>query len=441
MKIVYPVCCGVDVHKKMIVATIASTGKSGVTSYITETFTTINADLFRFRDWLTGHTCFDVCMESTGKYWIPVFNILERAKIHVLLTHPMYVRAIKGKKTDKKDSKWIADLFKHDLVHSSFIPPPEIRALRELSRYRYKLVCMRSSEKNRYQDCMTISNIGLASVLSDPFGKTAQDVMKQVLASLVFDDVQYEKLIHKSAKKKTELILASIRDCRIESDQRFKMTEVVNHVDFLEKAIFRTETELFTRCQAYLPMIEHLASQVPGISKLSAALILSEIGVDMSVFPSDKHLVSWAGLAPTNNQSAGKKKSVRISKAGQFLKPLLVQCALAAAKDKKQPYFAVKYQKLKKRRGHKKAIIAIARMMLTCVFHMLQTGENFNPSDLLEVIKPATQKKQLLTEQSALAFLAAKGYDISSFVKPPAAEHLSVSALAVSGALPDANSA
>ncbi len=221
MKIVYPICCGVDVHKKMIVATIASTSKNGVTHYLTETFSTLNPDLFRFRDWLISHDCYDICMESTGKYWIPLFNILEQSKIHVLLTHPMYVRAIKGKKTDKKDSKWIADLFKHDLVHSSFIPPPEIRALRELARYRYKLVCMRSSEKNRYQDCMTISNIGLASVLSDPFGKTAQDVMKQVLTSSVFDAAQYEKLIHKTAKKKTELILASIRDCNIQSEQRF----------------------------------------------------------------------------------------------------------------------------------------------------------------------------------------------------------------------------
>ncbi len=426
MKIVYPVCCGVDVHKKIIVATIASTNKNGVTSYLTESFSTLNHDLFRFRDWLTSHDCHDVCMESTGKYWIPLFNILEQSKIHVLLTHPMYVRAIKGKKTDKKDSKWIANLFKHDLVRSSFIPPPEIRALRELARYRYKLVCMRSSEKNRFQDCMTVSNIGLASVLSDPFGKTAQDVMKQVLNSSVFDAAVYEKLIYSTAKKKTELILASIRDCNIQSDQRFKMAEVSNHVEHLEQSIIRTEAQLFSRMQPYMPMVELLAAQIPGVSQLSAALILSEIGVDMSVFPNAKHLVSWAGLAPTNNQSAGKKKSVRISKAGQFLKPLLVQCVLAAVNDKKQPYFAIKFQKLKRRRGHKKAVIAIARMMLTCIFHMLSTGEAFNPSDFLAVTKPATKKKQPLTEQAAIAFLAAQGYDVTSLAKIPPLEHLSV---------------
>jgi transposase len=398
------------------VATIATTDKKGITQYITETFTTLNHDLYRFSKWLTSRNCYDVCMESTGKYWIPVFNILEQGNIRVMLTHPKFVRAIKGKKTDKKDSKWIADLFKHDLVSASFIPPPEIRALRELARYRYKLVCMRSSEKNRYQDCMTISNIGLANVLTDPFGKTATDIMKRVLSSEAFDDNDIEKLIRGTAKKKTDAILESIRNHRIESDQRFKMNEVSSHIDYLERSIFNTEIELYSRVKPYMPIITHLAEQLPGVTELSAALILAETGADMSVFESDKHFCSWAGLAPTNDQSAGKKKSVRISKAGQFLKPLLVQCALSAVKSSKQPYFAIKYQKLKKRRGHKKAIIAIARMMLTCIYHLVLTGEVFNPSDLRNIYKP-TIKKQVLTDDTAIAFLAAQGYDVSSLVK------------------------
>jgi len=416
MKIVYPVCCGVDVHKNIIVATIAITDKSNITQYIAESFSTLNADLIRFRTWLLSHKCFNVCMESTGKYWIPVFNILEEADIKVLLTHPKYVRAIKGKKTDKKDSKWIADLFKFDMVKSSFIPPKDIRALRELGRYRYKLVCMRSSERNRYQNCMTVSNIGLASVLTDPFGKSASDIMQYVLASDVFDEEHCKKLIQKPAKKKTELILESIRSSRIESDQRFKMKEAREHMDYLEQAIIRTEVELYTRIQPHYHLVEHLSNQLPGISQLSAALIISEIGADMSVFESDKHLASWAGLAPANNESAGKKKSVRISKAGQFLKPLLVQCALAAVKSNKQPYFATKYQKIKKRRGHKRAIIAIARKILTCIYHMIQTGEAFNPSDYEGFDKPDV-RKVALTSENAIAFLAAQGYDISSLTK------------------------
>ena len=416
MRIEHPICCGVDVHKNTIVATIAITDESNITQYLVDTFATLNADLVRFRTWLLDHKCFNVCMESTGKYWIPIFNILEEANINVLLTHPKYVRAIKGKKTDKKDSKWIADLFKFDMVRSSFIPPKDIRALRELARYRFKLVCMRSSERNRYQNCMTVSNIGLASVLTDPFGKSATDIMKYVLSSAVFDEEHCKTLIYKSAKKKTELILESIRGCRIESDQHFKMNEASAHMDYLDQAIIRTESELYVRIQPHYHFVEHLSSQLVGISQLSAALIISEIGVDMSVFETSKHLNSWAGLAPANNESAGKKKSVRISKAGQFLKPLLVQCALAAVKSTKEPYFANKYGRLVKRRGHKKAIIAIARMMLTCIYHMLQTGEAFNPSDYEELNSPVP-KKQVLTDETAIAFLAAQGYDVSALTK------------------------
>jgi transposase len=355
-------------------------------------------------------------MESTGKYWIPVYNILEEAKIHVLLTHPKYVKAIKGKKTDKKDSKWIADLFKFDLVRSSFIPPKDIRALREIGRYRYKLVTMRASERNRYQNCMTVSNIGLASVLSDSFGKTASGIMQHVLTSAVFDEEHCKTLIQKSAKMKTELILDSIRDCKIETDQRFKMLEARAHMDYLDQTILKTEVELYTRITPYMPIVQFVSSQLPGITQLSSALIISEIGADMSVFESAKHLTSWAGLAPANNESAGKKKSVRISKAGQFLKPLLVQCALAAVKSKKETYFADKYYKLKKRRGHKKAIIAVARMMLTCIYHMIKTGEVFNPSDYEEFKNPSPKKK-ILSDETAIAFLAAQGYDVSSLKK------------------------
>ena len=415
LKIIHPICCGVDVHKNTIAATVATTVKNNITTYETKSFSTINTDLFNFRDWLKGRGCFHVCMESTGKYWIPVFNILEAADMNVVLTHPKYVRAIKGKKTDKKDSKWIADLFKFDMVRSSFIPPKDIRALRELSRYRFKLVAAKTAEKNRYQNCMTVSNIGLASVLTDPFGKTATDIMKLVLTSSVITEADCAKLIRKSAKKKTELILESIRDCQVASDQRFKMKVARAHIDFLEQAILWTEAELFTRIQPHYHHVEHISSQLPGISELSAALIIAEIGTDMSVFESAKRLTSWAGLTPANNESAGKKKSVRISKAGQFLKPLLVQCALAAVKSKEQPYFAAKYHRLKKRRGHKKAIIAIARMMLTCIYHLISTGEVFSPSDYEEAVS-TPRREPKLTDEFAIAFLAGRGYDVSSLV-------------------------
>jgi len=418
MKIVHPICCGMDVHKKSIVATLAVT-ENIITTYTTRSFITSNPDLINLRTWLLDHNCLDVCMESSGKYWIPVYNILE-SHMSVVLTHPKYVRAIKGKKTDKKDSKWIADLFKHDLVRASFIPPVQFRASRELARYRFKLVCMRSSEKNRYQNAMTVSNITLANVLSDPFGMTATDIMHYRLSSDVFDEEHCKKLIQKGAKKKTELILESIRGSEIRPDQAFKMNEADAHMQFIDAMIIRTEAELFTRIQPYYGLVQLLASQLPGLQELSATLILAETGVDMSVFESAKHFVSWAGLAPTNNESAGKKKSTRISRAGTYLKPLLITCALSAVQDKKQPYFAIKYARLKKRRGHKKAIVAIARMMLTCIYHILSTGELFNPSDYEEILssrKTPLTKHQELNVDTAIAFLAAQGYDTSSLIK------------------------
>jgi transposase len=210
--------------------------------------------------------------------------------------------------------------------------------------------------------------------------------------------------------------LDSVRGCNIEPDQRFKMNEAKTHMDYLNQIILKTEAELYVRMQPHYSSILHISEGIPGISELSAALLFSETGFDMQVFESAKHFVSWAGLSPANNESAGKKKSVRISKAGQFLKPLLVQCALAAVKDKKEPYFAVKYQRIKRRRGHKKAIIAIARMMLTCIYNMMLTGETFNPSDYEELKSPKPQK-QRLTDETAIAYLAAQGYDVSGLKK------------------------
>ena len=187
MKIIYPICCGVDVHKHMLVATIASTDHSNLTSYTTETFLPQTLNLSTSGFWLLSNHCYHVCMESTGKYWIPVFNILEK-DIHVILTHPKYVRAIKGKKTDKKDSKWIADLFKFDMVRNSFILPLIFVLCVKFHATRFKLVAMRSSERNRFQNSMTISNISLANILSDPFGKTSTLIMDYVLSSDVFDE-------------------------------------------------------------------------------------------------------------------------------------------------------------------------------------------------------------------------------------------------------------
>ena len=250
LKIVYKICCGIDVHKTFVVACVATTNKQGVTTYDSHRFSTYTKGLKELLQWL--------------------------------LAHPKYVKAIRGKKTDKKDTKWIADLFKHDLVAGSFMPPADIRQLRDLMRYRYKLTCFSSSEKKRLQNCLTVSNIQLGNIVSDTLGKSSQKILDKILENPLDTSFDIEPLIHVSMKKKLDIILTA-----------------------------------------------------PGINTPFTAIgIISEIGVNMEAFPSAKHLCSWTGLTPTNNESAGKKKSVRVSKAGCYIKPLLVQCANAVVTSK-----------------------------------------------------------------------------------------------------------
>ena len=418
MKLKYSICCGLDVHNNVIVATIVKTNSSGISEYIQKSFSTINSDIQKFHDWLIENNCYYVCMESTGKYWIPIFNYLEK-DINVCLTHPKYVKAIKGKKTDKKDSKWIADLYKFDLVRCSFIPPKDFRQLREIARYRFKLVCMKSSEKNRIQNCMTVSNIGIASILSDPFSKTATQIISYLLenTSETIDDKAVRKLIKKRATAKSDEIIEAIKGYNIETDQAKKLELARAHLDYLDNMVTQTEVELYVRIQPYYEYVA-LVSTVVGITELSATIILAEIGVNMDVFEDAKHLCSWCGLSPANNESANKKKSVRIAKAGAYLKPLMVQCALAAIKSKKEPYFSIKYNQIRKRRGHKKAIIAIARMMMVCIYHIVSEKKPFNPSDYVELMNPKPiQDKVILNDESVFAYLESQGYDTSLLVK------------------------
>ena len=379
LKIVYPICCGVDVHKRFIVATIATTNDENITSYLTKRFDTYTEDLVAFKDWLLQHNCKDVCMESAGKYYIPVYNILEDY-VKVTVANPKYVKAIRGKKTDKKDSIWIADLFKHDLVPGSYIPPKPIRMLRELFRYRFKLVNNRSSERNRLQNCLTVSNIQLASVLTDMTGKSATSIINYITTCETFDPEYCKSLLQKSAKKKADDVIKSIVGYSISDEQSTKIDVCKKHQDNLDEHIQSIQDKMYELAKPYEKQINHICT-CPGFQRNSAIYTIAEIGIDMTVFKSAKHLCSWAGLTPQNNESAGKKKSVHISRAGVYLKPLLVECANNAIKDKNNTYFKVKYDKIKKRRGHKRAIVAIARMMLTCVYYMLKKDEDFNPCD------------------------------------------------------------
>ncbi len=232
LKIVYPICCGIDVHKTFVVACIASTNDKGVTTYKSHRFSTFTKGLKSLLEWLLKNNCKDVCMESTGKYWIPVFNILEE-KCLVTLAHPKYVKAIRGKKTDKKDAKWIADLFKHDLVAGSFMPPADIRQMRDLMRYRSKLTNFMSSEKNRLQNCLTISNIQLGSVVSDTFGKSSMKILDKLLENPLDTNFDLEPLIHGSLKKKLPALELAI-DGFITPEQAGKIEVIKQHYEDLK---------------------------------------------------------------------------------------------------------------------------------------------------------------------------------------------------------------
>ena len=404
LKIVYPVCCGIDVHKSFVVACIAATDGKGVTSYKRRRFSTFSKDLRLLAAWLSDNRCTDVCMESTGKYWIPVYNMLE-ASCKVVLAHPKYVKAIRGKKTDTRDAQWIADLFKHDLVAGSFIPPPEIRQLRDLMRYRVKLNIFTVGEKNRAQNCLTVSNIKLDDIFADVFGKSASAITEQLLAH-PDGNFAVTPLIDRRCKASPEDVQAAV-DGLMCAQQVEKLKIIRSHMNALELCKADLESEILSLAEPFRPQFE-LVMTVPGIQLFSAIAIIAEIGVDMSVFPTAKHLCSWAGLVPQNAESAGKKKTTRVSRAGAYIKPLLVQCALTVCNSDKHPEIKSRYLMLKKRRGHKKAIIAICRMLLTAIYAILKKQESYNPTLYRrEVSVPASRA---LSVEQALAFVQRHGY-------------------------------
>ena len=366
-------CCGLDVHKTWIYACIGITDANGRTEYKQARFSSFSKGLRDLAAWLANYSCFEVCLESSGKYWIPVFNILEKTYL-VTLAHPKYTKPQKGNKTDVKDAKWICDLFMCDMIKPSFIPSPEIRQLRDLIRYRIKLTNMLTGEKNRAQNCLTVSNLKLDDVFSDVFGKSSRSITNHMLdhPGETFDVAPF---VDARCQTPLDEIQAAV-DGAISSEQAVKLRQCLAHIDELEAHRKEIEREILMIAEPFSAVLELLYT-LPGLDKnpMTAIAILSEIGPDMSVFPSSKHLVSWAGCCPRNDQSNQKVKSRRISRAGCYLKPLLVQVANALIKSKKHPEFKERYRRIKSHRGHKKAIIAVCKMLLTAIWNMLSKLE------------------------------------------------------------------
>ena len=426
MEVIYSKACGVDVHKSFIVAVICDS-TSITPKYLRKRFSTFNNDLLRFKDWLLENDCQNVCMESTGKYYIPVYNALEKFISNVVVANPKWVKAIKGEKDDNKDAKWIADLFKMGLVRSSYIPSKDFRVLREMTRYRYKLTNTKSSEKNRFTNALTVGNCKLDMVFSDIFSKSSMSIIDIILNNNNFSDADIISCLRKNCKSSHDDILSSIDGIQFTNEQKLRINIVKDHIDYLINQINNIDNIIDTLVLPYESYINLLCT-IPGIDRKSAIGILSEISNDVSQFKSHYRLTSWAGLAPGCNESAGKKKSVKISRAGVYLKPYLVEVAHCAIKDKTNSYYAKKFEKISKRRGKKRAYIAIARKILVAIYHMFETGEIWNPVDLAAAETPAEDRikytknnfnqslKQLLslglTSDELINFINQNAYDL-----------------------------
>ena len=399
-------CCGVDVHKSFVIAVIARFVKDEVVFSRPVRFSTYTHGLREFKEWLRRNNCYEICMESTGKYYMPVYRVVSDEVFHVDVVHPKYVRAPRGKKNDKRDAKRIADMYMRDhIAEYSLIPPADILAIRDVARYRRKTINTMTAEKNRMSNCLTVSCIKLDEVLSDLYGKIGMALIGQIIETggCNFDPAPF---IHKRVKAPAELFRQAL-DGDVTPATLTKMKIIQERLRSLEKQKAELESTMESLSQDYSRQIELLVS-APGIDTISAMTIISEIGVDMSVFGSVKKFLSWIGLVPQNDESAGKKKSTRIGKGNHWLKPLIVQCANAAKLSKNHPEIRDKYLALKKRRGYGKAIIAIAKKIMTAVYYMLLRNDKYNPHISVE----RAPVKGRLSLQNIINFYASKGYSV-----------------------------
>ena len=372
MKVVHEICCGIDVHAKMLVACLLSAdGEKEI-----RTFSTMTDDLLRLRDWLVAGHCTHVAIESTGVYWKPVFNILEDA-LTVILINPEHAHALRGRKTDVKDAEWLADLLRHGLLKASFIPPPEIRELRELTRYRESLVRERSAVANRVQKVIESGNIKLGQVASDALGVSGR-AMLRALAHGETDPDKLASMAQRRLKEKVPELRRALQG-RLTVNQRFVLAELLQRWEELERADRRVTKEIdkYLQARPKLARAREIVDSIPGIGPRVAEVVVAEIGVQMeAVFESDAHLASWAGICPGNKATGGKRLSGRTRKGNTYLRSALVQAAWGATM-KKNCYLSSQYFRLLKRLGRKKALVAVAHSLLVIIYHVLQSDQTY----------------------------------------------------------------
>ena len=365
MDALYERCCGIDVHKKLIVACLRCGKKQELRQ-----FGSTSEELRNLTSWLLSESCQMVAMESTGSYWKPLYNILELSGLEAMVVNARDMRNVPGRKTDIKDAEWIADLLQHGLLKASFIPDRKQRELREASRYRKSLIEERARELNRLQKMLEGGNIKLASVVSNINGRSARRLLTALIGTdEPFSEEAVQNMVHGQLKGKAKAILKAM-DGFLTPLQKELIRQVIDHIDDMTKRIGKMDDIMGQYLNEYQEAIKEI-DELPGIAKQSAETILAETGLDMARFPTEKHIASWAGLAPGNNESAGKRRSGRTTKGNPTLKTTLIQCAKVAARNTKS-YFYAQYQRLVVRRGRNRATVAVAHSMLIAIYHILK---------------------------------------------------------------------
>jgi transposase len=372
MDIVYPCCAGLDVHKKTVVACVRRRTESGKVHKEVRTFGTMTADLLALSDWLTQEEVTHVAMESTGVYWKPVWNILE-GSFQMLLVNARHIKQVPGRKTDVKDSEWIAELLQHGLLRGSFVPPAPQRELRELTRQRTQLMHQKATVANRIQKVLEDANIKLASVATDVLGTSGRDMLEALIAGQA-DPEKLADLARRKLRAKIPALQVALHG-RVTEHHRFLLRLLLDQVTQLEGWIARVSARIAAALPEPMAQAVPRLVAVPGIGERAAENILAEIGTNMEQFPTAAHLSSWVGMSPGNNESAGKRKSGRTTKGNQWLRATLVQVAWAASHTK-DTYLAAQYRRLAGRRGKKRALVAVAHSILVILYYLLKRPQS-----------------------------------------------------------------
>jgi len=397
-------CAGIDVGKKFLAVCVLTGPVDRKPVAEVRRFGTSVKELERLRAWLVERKCTEAVMESTGSYWKPVFNILE-GSLKIILANPEQVKALRGKKTDPNDSRWLASLLRHGLVQGSFIPPRDIRELRDLTRRRRTLVGEGAAERNRVQKVLEDANVKLGNVLSDVFGMSGQAMLEALLENKR-SAAEIAQLGHWSLAAKIPQITEALEGHRMNDHHRFLVRQALRHMQYIEQMIEELDKEITAKLKPYSKQME-LACTVPGIQTISAASILAETGMDMSPegpFPDCHHLASWAAICPGNNESAGKRRSGKTRQGNRWLRGMLTQTGWAAGA--RNSLFRERYQRIKLRRGGQRAVIAIAHAQLIAIYWALRNGTPYP-----EQVQRLEQDRREAQIRHHLQRLAKLGYE------------------------------